>query len=115
MWTFENPPLEYLEKEYGFKPDQAWLNSLRLGSLRLGGADIRTGFGSASFVSPNGLILTSTRCIPDAVLWPRPRNLDVIEETGFVAEALEQEIRLRSRRDGWLTAAQLVKISSVTD
>lgn len=22
MWTFENPPLAYLEQEYGFKPDQ---------------------------------------------------------------------------------------------
>ncbi len=31
MWTFENPPLAYLEKEYGFKPDQAWLNNLRPG------------------------------------------------------------------------------------
>ena len=30
MWTFENPPLAYLEKEYGFKPDQKWLDSLRL-------------------------------------------------------------------------------------
>ncbi len=37
MWTFENQPLAYLEKEYEFKPDQKWLNSLRLGSLRLGG------------------------------------------------------------------------------
>ena len=41
MWTFENPPLAYLEKEYGFKPDQKWLNSLRLGSLRLDEGDHR--------------------------------------------------------------------------
>ncbi len=40
MWTFENPPLSYLEKECGFKPDQGWLNSFRLGSLRLGGEDV---------------------------------------------------------------------------
>ncbi len=50
MWTFENPPLAYLEKEYGFKPDQEWLDSLRLGSLRLGGEDVLSGFYSASFV-----------------------------------------------------------------
>ena len=43
MWTFENPPLAYLEKEYGFKPDQEWLNSLRLGSLRVGGEGGRRG------------------------------------------------------------------------
>ena len=36
MWTFESPPLAYLEDEYGFMPDQAWLDALRLGSLRLG-------------------------------------------------------------------------------
>ena len=47
MWTFENPPLAYLEKEYGFKPDQKWLSSLRLASLRWEGGC------SASFVSPS--------------------------------------------------------------
>ena len=59
MWTFENPPLAYLEKEYGFKPDQKWLNSLRLGTLRLGGEDILSWICSASFVSPKGLIMTN--------------------------------------------------------
>ena len=39
MWTFENPPLAYLDKEYGLEPDQEWLDSLRLGSLRLGGVN----------------------------------------------------------------------------
>jgi len=114
MWTFENPPLAYLEKEYGFKPDQEWLNSLRLGSLRLGGEDVLSGFGSASFVSPKGLIMTSTRCVRGAVASTRPRDLDMIK-TGFVAATLEQEFRLRSSHDEWLTAAQLNKISNVTD
>ncbi len=50
MWTFENPPLAYFEKEYGFTPDQEWLNPLRLGSLRLDGEDVLSGFYSASFV-----------------------------------------------------------------
>ena len=49
MWTFENPPLAYLEKEYGFKPTQEWMDALRLASLRL--ADKC----SASFVSPTGV------------------------------------------------------------
>jgi hypothetical protein len=52
MWTFENPPLDYLEKEHGFKPDQEWLNSLRLGSLRVGGKNVLTGFGSAALERP---------------------------------------------------------------
>ena len=48
MWTFECPPFDYLEEECGFKPDHAWLHSLRLGSLRLGGEDVGSGFGSAT-------------------------------------------------------------------
>ncbi|MCG8324555.1 MAG: S46 family peptidase, partial [Thiotrichales bacterium] len=114
MWTFENPPLAYLEEEYGFKPDQEWLDALRLGSLRLGDEA-----GSASFVSPEGLILTSSRSVRDAVA----RTLDAggatrqddppsIIKTGFVAASTEREIRLRAGK--WLTAAQLVKISDVT-
>ena len=114
MWTFENPPLAYLEQEYGFKPDQEWLDALRFGSLRLGGEDIQSGFGSASFVSPNGLIMTSTRCVRDAVAWTRPKDLTIIN-TGFVAAGPEDEVRLRSRLDGWLSAAQLIKITDVTD
>ena len=114
MWTFENPPLAYLEKEYGFKPDQEWLNSLRLGSLRLGGEDVLSAFGSASFVSPKGLIMTSSRCVRAAVTATRPKDLNIIN-TGFVAAALEDELRLRTGRNGWLTAAQLNKISTVTD
>ncbi len=114
MWTFENPPLVYLDEEYGFRPDQNWLASLRLGSLRLGGEDILSSFGSASFVSPEGLIMTSTRCVRDAVAATRPRDVDMIQ-TGFVAATREREFRLRSSHDEWLTAAQLVKISNVTD
>jgi Peptidase S46 len=114
MWTFENPPLAYLEKEYGFKPDQEWLNSLRLGSLRLCGEDVLSGFGSASFVSPNGLIMTSSRCVHDVIGVTQQRDINIIAN-GFVAGSLEDEIRLQTRRDEWLTAAQLNKISNVTD
>lgn len=125
MWTFENPPLAYLEEEYGFKPDQHWMDSLRLGSLRLGSlradrdqpsgsAYVLSGFGSASFVSPRGLIMTSTRCVRDAVAQTWPRDINLIK-SGLVAGALEEELRLRTRQNGWVTAAQLVKISNVSD
>ncbi len=122
MWTFENPPLAYFEKEYGFKPDQEWLNSLRLGSLRLGGEDVLSGVGSASFVSPKGLIMTNTRCVVRAVAATldadgptRAGDPPSMIKTGFVAAALEDELRLRTRHNGWLTAAQLIRISNVTD
>lgn len=55
MWTFDHPPLSYLEKTYGFLPDQQWLNALQLGSLRIGGEDILSVSGSASFVYGNDM------------------------------------------------------------
>ena len=127
MWTFENPPLDYLEQEYAFKPDQEWLDSLRLGSLRLGGEDVLTHFYSASFVSPNGLIMTNTRSVRDAVAETaivetigrgaaaRARTPLSNVKSGFVAAGPDHEVRLRSRRDEWLTAAQLIRITNVTD
>jgi hypothetical protein len=27
MWTFENPPLDYFEETYGFRPTKEWLES----------------------------------------------------------------------------------------
>src|SRR4051794_41005489 len=53
MWTFDNPPLKLLQERYGFTPTQAWLDHLRLSSVRVG--DI----GSAAFVSANGLLLSN--------------------------------------------------------
>jgi len=53
MWTFDNPPLKLLKAKYNFTPTQAWLDHLRLSSVRLNDG------GSGSFVSPNGLLLTN--------------------------------------------------------
>jgi hypothetical protein len=53
MWTFDNPPLKQLEEQYQFRTDAAWLEHVRLASVRVGGG------GSGSFVSPDGLLLTN--------------------------------------------------------
>ena len=57
MWTFDNPPLKQIEAQYHFRPSQAWLDHVRLASVRIeeGG----TGEGSGAFVSPDGLLLTN--------------------------------------------------------
>jgi hypothetical protein len=53
MWTFDNMPLKQLKAKYNFTPTQAWLDHLRLSSVRLNDG------GSGSFVSSDGLLLTN--------------------------------------------------------
>ncbi len=53
MWTFDNPPLKRLKEVYGFEPSQAWLDKVRLASVRFMDG------GSGSFVSKDGLMITN--------------------------------------------------------
>ena len=53
MWTFDNPPLKQLKERYGFTPTRAWLDHVRLSSVRFNDG------GSGAFVSPHGLVLTN--------------------------------------------------------
>ena len=34
MWTFEYPPTDYFEEEYGFKPDEEWFDDVRMAALK---------------------------------------------------------------------------------
>ncbi|MCB9879419.1 MAG: S46 family peptidase [Planctomycetes bacterium] len=105
MWTFENPPLGYLEKEYGFKPDQKWLDSLRLAALRLG--ERGNPWCSASFVSPQGLIMTNHHCVREQVAEVQG-GADWVHD-GFAATALEDEVPIPG-----LTVQQLIAQEDVT-
>mgnify|MGYP001336382177 CR=1 FL=1 len=105
MWTFESPPLAYLEQEYGFKPDQKWLDSLRLGALRLGERD--NPWCSASFVSPKGLIMTNHHCVRDEIAQVQgPKDW---VKSGFAATSLEDEVRIPG-----LTVHQLISQEDIT-
>ncbi len=53
MWTLDSMPLKQLKEKYGFEPSAAWLEHIRLASVRVGDG------GSGSFISPNGLVLTN--------------------------------------------------------
>jgi hypothetical protein len=84
MWTFDAPPLEYWRTRYGFEPDQAWLDHVRLSAVRLPGC-------SASFVSPDGLVMTNHHCVRGCIAAVSPAETDFLE-TGFVASGRDQEL-----------------------
>ncbi|SPE57172.1 conserved exported hypothetical protein [Verrucomicrobia bacterium] len=53
MWLYNNPPRQLLRDRYGFGPSEAWLEHLRLSSVRF-----RPG-ASGEFVSEDGLVLSN--------------------------------------------------------
>jgi hypothetical protein len=103
MWTFENPPLDYWKARYGFEPSQAWLQHVRLASLRFGQ------ICSASFVSPDGLVMTNHHCSRDCVSAVSPTDSDYVAN-GFYAPSRADE---KLCPDLYLD--QLVAITNVTD
>jgi hypothetical protein len=102
MWTFEFPPVDYIEDTYGFRPDAAWFEKARLGALRIPSC-------SASFVSPNGLVLTNHHCARDFVSQVS-RDGESLLDDGFVATDLADE---RAVED--FEADQLIEIVDVTE
>ncbi len=102
MWTFEYPPLQYFAETYDFTPDSVWFERARLGALRLPTC-------TASFVSPNGLVMTNHHCAREsvsAVSQPGENLLD----NGFYARALADE---RAIEDLYLD--QLITIVDVSE
>jgi len=86
MWTFDNPPLKLLKEKYNFVPTQAWLDHLRLSSVRLNDG------GSGSFVSADGLLLTNHHVARGQLQKNSTAEHDNIRD-GFYATAPEQEMK----------------------
>jgi len=84
MWTFEYPPVEYFEKEYGFTPDKDWLDHVRMAALKF------ATYCSASFVSEDGLIMTNHHCARQNVTKVTQAGED-LHKNGFISYALEDE------------------------
>ena len=85
MWTYDNFPTAQLRQRYGVEMTQAWLDRVRTATIRLSNC-------TASFVSPEGLILTNHHCSEACIDQLSSATLDRLRE-GFLAAAREQEIR----------------------
>lgn len=86
MWTFDNPPLKQLAAKYNFQPTQAWLDHLRLSSVRLNDG------GSGSFVSPDGLLLTNHHVARGQLQKNSSAEHDYLRD-GFYATTPDQEMK----------------------
>ncbi|NNE14231.1 MAG: S46 family peptidase, partial [Saprospiraceae bacterium] len=103
MWTFENPPIDWFKEAYGIDADQAWFDDVRKSSLRF------ASWCSASFVSPNGLIMTNHHCSRDVAISVQNEG-ENFDNNGFYAEALADE-----RRVDDLFVEQLIRVDDITD
>jgi hypothetical protein len=86
MWTFDNAPLKRIAAAYGVTLDQAFLDRLRLASVRFPGA-------SGSFVSADGLVLTNHHVGRSAIQQVSSAEHDYIKQ-GFAALTRDQEIKV---------------------
>jgi len=103
MWTFENPPVKWFKEAYNFDPGKAWFDEGRLAALRF------AMHCSASFVSPDGLVMTNHHCA-ESVVYELQQEGENFDANGFYARTLADE-----RRNPELFVEQLVQTDDITD
>ena len=102
MWTLDNFPTAKVRAEYGWAPDKAWLDRVQAAAVRL------TGGCSASFVSPQGLILTNQHCVATCLANLSTAENDVLAK-GFISDRREAELKCPGQQ-----AEVVTKITDVT-
>lgn len=102
MWTFEHPPKEWFKEAYNFTPEDKWFDDVRKSSLRF------ASWCSASFVSPDGLIMTNHHCSRDVVT-PLQKEGENFEKNGFYAATISDE-----RKAEGLFVEQLIKVEDIS-
>lgn len=103
MWTFENPPDDWFIEAYNFDAGEEWFDHVRKSSLRF------ASWCSASFVSPEGLIMTNHHCSRGVTLQLQQDGED-FTKNGFYARNLEDE-----RKAEGLFVEQLIHAVDITD
>ena len=86
MWLYNAFPKARVKAKYGFEPSQAWLDHVRLGSVRFNNG------GSGSFVSADGLTFTNHHVGAECVQQLSSSGHDYIKE-GFFAKSLAEEAK----------------------
>src|SRR5215212_475443 len=81
MWTFHNFPSDLVKEKYGANIDSKWLDHVRMSTVRLQNC-------TASFVSPDGLILTNHHCAAACLDEHSTSGRDLLRD-GFVSATRE--------------------------
>jgi hypothetical protein len=102
MWTFDGFPSNAVKQAYGVEVTPAWLDHVRLSTLRLTNC-------TGSFVSPDGLILTNHHCLESCLGELSSKN-NSLQERGFAAADRGAERRCTTQ-----LGDVLVGIENVTD
>ena len=103
MWLFNNPPKKLLKEKHNFDVTDAWLDHVRMSSVRF-----NTG-GSGSFVSSNGLVMTNHHVGADTLQKIGTKEKDYLK-TGFFAKTAADEVKATD-----LELNVLMSIEDVTD
>jgi hypothetical protein len=85
MWTFDNFPIARANQTLGTNIDQAWLDRVRLSSVKFGGC-------SAGLVSAEGLVMTNNHCVATCVANLSTQAVNYAE-TGFTPRTREEELK----------------------
>lgn len=85
MWTLNGFPAARFEAEYGFVPDQAWLDLVRGSAVRFNNG------GSGSFVSAGGLVITNHHVGADCIQKLSSAENDYLTD-GFIAASPAEEL-----------------------
>ena len=103
MWTFDSFPAATVQQQYGFAPDQKWLDHVRKASVRLENGC------SGAVVSKEGLVLTNHHCVSECTTALSSAANDYVDD-GFYTAARKDE-----RVCPGAEASILKSISDVTD
>jgi hypothetical protein len=103
MWPFNMVPKDQIQKDHGVTLTDAWLDHVRLSSVRFNSG------GSGSFVSAGGLVLTNHHVASDCITKLASAQKDYLE-TGYIAGTDGPEAKCPD-----LELNQLIEIRDVTD
>ena len=102
MWTFDNFPAAKVKAAYGAGPTPAFLDHVRRAALRIAGGC------SASFISPDGLVMTNHHCVLECVAALSTQQKNYVD-LGFLAARRDDEQRCPN-----FELNQLVSITDIT-